>query len=245
MGLHGRRAAYLARDVEPVLGQYANLYPVMRDFLDLGDYESVCARANLLAHAFSLDIGNPNSMPVTRDLSGAKRAAILRWLTEPGDDGKPLLGTRPGLATAGPAPVRGDRAAGNGREPSAARRQGGRREPRPGGATGGRRPAVIFVHPKVSALLAHGDVHGLRDALQAAIELEHAVIPPYLYALYSLTCPVATRRRPVLGSVVVEEMPHLTLAANILSGVGGRPALDRRTCFPVTPARCRGRWTTG
>jgi len=45
---------------------------------------------------------------------------------------------------------------------------------------------MIRVHPKVSALLAHGDVHGLRDALQAAIEFEHAVIPPYLYALYSL-----------------------------------------------------------
>ncbi|HEY1822670.1 MAG TPA: hypothetical protein VGG83_22315 [Trebonia sp.] len=79
-------------DVEPVLRQYANLYPVMRDFLDLGDYESVCAHARLLAFVFDLDIGDPNSMPVSRDLSAAKRAAILHWLTKPGDDGKPLLG---------------------------------------------------------------------------------------------------------------------------------------------------------
>ena len=41
-------------DVEPVLRQYANLYPIMRDFLNLGDYESVCARASLLAFAFEL-----------------------------------------------------------------------------------------------------------------------------------------------------------------------------------------------
>jgi len=91
-------------DVEPVLRQYANLYPVMRDFLNLGDYESVCARANLLAFAFELDIGDPNSMPVSRDLSAAKRAAILRWLTKPGDDGKPLLGDPPPGRPAGPGP---------------------------------------------------------------------------------------------------------------------------------------------
>jgi hypothetical protein len=34
-------------------------------------------------------------MPVTRDLSRAKRKAILRWLTDVGLDGKPRLGTPP------------------------------------------------------------------------------------------------------------------------------------------------------
>jgi hypothetical protein len=81
--------------IEPVLRQYANLYPVMRDFLDLGDYESVCANAKRLAFSFGLGIGDPDSMPVTRDLSAAKRSAILRWLSEPGEDGKPLLGEPP------------------------------------------------------------------------------------------------------------------------------------------------------
>jgi hypothetical protein len=90
-------------DVQPVLRQYANLYPVMRDFLDLGDYESVCAHASLLAFAINLGIGDPNSMPVSRNLSAAKRAAILRWLTKPGDDGKPLLGDPPPPTAAQPA----------------------------------------------------------------------------------------------------------------------------------------------
>jgi hypothetical protein len=79
--------------IEPILRQYANLYPVMERFLDLGSYESVCENIRLLTLAFGLDPSDPNSMPVTRDLSAAKRAAILRWLTERGEDGKPRKGT--------------------------------------------------------------------------------------------------------------------------------------------------------
>lgn len=93
--------------IEPVLRQYANLYPVMGDFLDLGDYEQVCAQAEWLAVAFSRGIDDPGSMPVTRDLSAAKRETLLRWLTKPGDDGKPLLGEPrqpPPAEPAAPAP---------------------------------------------------------------------------------------------------------------------------------------------
>lgn len=90
-------------DIEPVMRQYANLYPVMRDFLDLGDYESVCTHAKRLAFSFGLDVDDPDSMPVTRDLSSAKRNAILRWLGEPGEDGKPVLGVPPRRAAAQPA----------------------------------------------------------------------------------------------------------------------------------------------
>jgi hypothetical protein len=99
--------------LEPIFRQYANLYPVMDRFLDLGDYESVCANRALLLLAFGLDPSDSNSMPVTRDLSSAKRAAILRWLSEPGPDGKPLLGggpeaARPGARREQPAAVAPD-----------------------------------------------------------------------------------------------------------------------------------------
>jgi hypothetical protein len=50
---------------------------------------------HLLLPAFGLVTDSPNSMPVTRDLSSAKRGAILRWLNSPGPDGNPLLGTAP------------------------------------------------------------------------------------------------------------------------------------------------------
>ncbi len=81
--------------LEPIFRQYSNLYPVMDLFLDLSDYESVCDNADLLRLAFRLDEADPNSMPVTRDLSPAKRAAILGWLGAPGPDGKPPRGTPP------------------------------------------------------------------------------------------------------------------------------------------------------
>ena len=60
-------------DVQPILQQYANLYPIMRKVLDLDDYTSVIAHKDMLAYVFRLPIENPNDMPVTRDLSGGKR----------------------------------------------------------------------------------------------------------------------------------------------------------------------------
>jgi hypothetical protein len=81
--------------LQPIFQQYANLYPIMGDFVDLGDYEAVCAMRDMMLLAFEQSLSDPNSMPVTRDLSTAKRAAILRWLREVGVDGKPLLGPLP------------------------------------------------------------------------------------------------------------------------------------------------------
>ena len=83
-------------DLQPIFRQYANLYPVMNRFLDLGDYTSVVANQRLLLLAFGLDTGNPNVMPVTRDLSPAKRQAILQWLQE----NPPPQGTPPPVAKA-------------------------------------------------------------------------------------------------------------------------------------------------
>lgn len=82
--------------VQPIFQQYANLYPVMNRFLNLADYASVVANAPLLKLAFGLDPANPNSMPATRDLSPAKRNAILAWLDNP------LPGITPAIAPSKP-----------------------------------------------------------------------------------------------------------------------------------------------
>ena len=51
-------------------------------------------------------------MPVTRDLSPAKRTAILEWLQNVGADGKPLYGDAPAaLSAQAPAPARARRSA--------------------------------------------------------------------------------------------------------------------------------------
>jgi hypothetical protein len=80
-------------------------------------------------------------------------------------------------------------------------------------------------------------IESLREHLQCAIELEHSTLPPYFCALYSLDPsrnPVATE---VLVSVLMEEMLHLTLAANLLNAAGGRPRLDTPEMLPGYP-RC-------
>jgi hypothetical protein len=89
--------------LQPIFQQYANLYPVMQGFLDLSSYEDVCANRKLLLLAFGLEIGNPNSMPVTRDLSSARRATVLRWLESTDAAGKPLLGEAPAAPSPGAA----------------------------------------------------------------------------------------------------------------------------------------------
>ena len=67
-----------------------------------------------------------------------------------------------------------------------------------------------------------GSLDGLHEALRTAIRLEHATIPPYLYALYSLK-PVNRAAADVIRSVVTEEMAHMVLAANVLAALGARP----------------------
>ena len=78
-------------------------------------------------------------------------------------------------------------------------------------------------------------VDNLREHLQWAIELEHATLPVYLCALYSLDAARNPSATEVLGSVFVEEMLHLTLAANLLNAVGGRPRLDTPSMLPGYP----------
>jgi len=79
--------------MERIFVQYASLYPMMRDLMDLADYEVVSAERQSLIDVLSLPETDPHYMPVTRDLSRAKRAAMIKWLSEVGADGKPLKGS--------------------------------------------------------------------------------------------------------------------------------------------------------
>lgn len=84
------------QDIQPLLTQYGNLYPIMSQYVvDLTKYESVIHRIQILQLAFSLPLRDPNHMPVTRDLGAGDRDTILKWLSSPGPDGNPLLGSPP------------------------------------------------------------------------------------------------------------------------------------------------------
>ncbi len=78
-------------------------------------------------------------------------------------------------------------------------------------------------------------VEDLHAYLQVALQLEHATIPPYLTALYSMHPVSNADAYRVIRVVAVEEMLHLTLAANLLNAVGGDPDLTVDGFVPVYP----------
>jgi hypothetical protein len=89
--------------------------------------------------------------------------------------------------------------------------------------------------PLATSLVRIDTLASLREHLQWAIELEHATLPPYLCALYSLDSAQNPDAAVVIGSVFAEEMLHLAMAANLLNAVGGRPRLDVPEMLPGYP----------
>lgn len=83
--------------------------------------------------------------------------------------------------------------------------------------------------------MAIENLESLRQHLQWAVGLEHATLPPYLCALYSIEDGSNREAVEVIRSVFIEEMLHLTLAANILNAVGGFPLLDSPSMLPSYP----------
>lgn len=79
-------------------------------------------------------------------------------------------------------------------------------------------------------------VESLHEYLHAALQLEHATIPPYLTALYSIHAGTNLDAVTVIRVVAVEEMLHLTLAANVLNATGGTPDLTGPGFVPSFPA---------
>ena len=79
-------------------------------------------------------------------------------------------------------------------------------------------------------------IESLRDHLQWALEIEHATIPPYLTALYSIHEGKNTEIHEVIHSIFMEEMLHMTLVANILNAIGGAPVLDKPDFIAQYPA---------
>jgi hypothetical protein len=80
-------------------------------------------------------------------------------------------------------------------------------------------------------------IPSLRDHLQAALAVEHATIPPYFTAWISLKDNTNLAAAEIIRSVMLEEMLHLTLAANLLNAVGGKPSLTHKGFVPRYPHR--------
>lgn len=78
-------------------------------------------------------------------------------------------------------------------------------------------------------------VDDLKHYLYLAMQLEHATIPVYTTALYSMMPGTNTDASHIIRVVAVEEMLHLTLAANLLNAIGGSPDLTVEGFVPGFP----------
>jgi Ferritin-like len=114
------------------------------------------------------------------------------------------------------------------------------------------RTFVAEINAKWNKQMAHSE---LRSALQAAVEVELATIPIYLFTYYSIQRTVGDSAKPpvfphtavsrfadkagaFIMSVAVEEMLHMSLSSNILFALGQMPVLFGKS--PTFPASLPG-----
>jgi hypothetical protein len=80
------------------------------------------------------------------------------------------------------------------------------------------------------------DIVQLRRLLRRAVLVEHTTIPPYLTALYSLQEGTNLESVQIIRSVLVEEMLHMILSANVLNAIGGEPSVNDPRFIPSYPS---------
>ena len=93
---------------------------------------------------------------------------------------------------------------------------------------------------KKPVYMSFDGVDDVKMALQIAIELEHATLPPYLCALYSIKPGFNQEVATLIRSVVLEEMLHMALACNILIAIGGQPSIGKPGFVPRYPGPLPG-----
>src|ERR1700748_2349954 len=96
---------------------------------------------------------------------------------------------------------------------------------------------MISLHRPALIALKDGSIQTkaeLTDKLQLALMLEFCTIPVYLTAMYSIVDnkPYAYQ---LIRSVVLEEMLHMNLVANLLLSIGEKPEFVSNKYFPNYP----------
>lgn len=72
------------------------------------------------------------------------------------------------------------------------------------------------------------NIDDLHRYIYAAMQLEHATIPLYLTALYSIKPGTNAEAMHILRVIAVEEMLHLTLVCNLMNAVGGKVDMSQK-----------------
>lgn len=95
---------------------------------------------------------------------------------------------------------------------------------------------MLKIDPKyVAQVRAARSAADLHLMVQNAIELEHATIPTYLCAYFTLKLGTNQPIAQIIRSVLIEEMLHMSISSNLLIALGGRPAIDNPAFVPKYP----------
>ncbi|MFF5522561.1 ferritin-like domain-containing protein [Streptomyces coeruleorubidus] len=88
---------------------------------------------------------------------------------------------------------------------------------------------------------AEHDEAWLKDALQQAVLLELATLPPYLCGLWSIEeADQDSDVFRVIHEIIFDEMSHLGLACNMLTTIGGEPHIADSEVVPTYPGPLPG-----
>ena len=244
--------------VSPIFKQYAQLYPVMAPIVNMANYTDVKLKKVPLVYALNLSRSHPSHMPVTRDLSKAKREMILQWFdndcryNSTHRDGPP---PEPCQCTSFWNQTMMPESCGKGLKPnqyphneiysrfaqlgSKRTKQTEMRFETDSGSPEYRYDCMNVDWQRM-ALKDEPSPRNLRCLLQTAIRLEFSTLPPYLTALYSIIdgCNVEVQR--LIHSICMQEMLHMAQAANLLIALGGQPSINNKSFAPTYPGHLPG-----
>ena len=233
--------------VEPVLSQYARLYPQMKTVVDLGVYEDVVKpqMIRLLNFTLQLDISHPNYMPVSRDLSAIKKKMILEWLAKPCFNTLQCVinNTQPRLLDKGQF-QNGAKNTYASNVSSCSMAGDFKQQPHDSDGYFGLTTRFDPKFGTAQGMNCFSDlkrnkcsVQDLQLCLQKAMELEFYTIPLYLTALYSIKDGYNHEVYDLIRSIVMQEMLHMLQVANLLISIGGKPSINSASTAPRYPAK--------
>jgi hypothetical protein len=97
------------------------------------------------------------------------------------------------------------------------------------------RDVLDYVEREVPVEARVQNLAQLHKLLRRAVLIEHSTVPPYLTALYSIKDGTNVESVRIIRAVLVEEMLHMILAANVLNAVGGEPVVNEPRFIPSYP----------
>jgi hypothetical protein len=101
------------------------------------------------------------------------------------------------------------------------------------GLSHARSPGGIKMANQLSVAPAQRDLNWIKQTIQSAIELECSTLPLYLSAMFSLEVQNYTAYHAI-RSVIMEEMVHMAIDANMLTALGATPQIKNiQFQFPV------------